>query len=969
MALLYPDNLEHNNPNLPLVDDAQIGGGLHVVDDITERDSIPDAKRKIGMLVSCLDSTVSPEAFTVKKYSGPDLTDPEWEDPLNWEEIGGGSSLALGETSVTAYRGDRGKTAYDHSQAAHAPSDAEKNVNADWNSVTGDAEILNKPTIPTVVAASEIAAGIAELATQGETNAGSDDSRIVTPLKLKTLLDLINSSLTNPHGHLKEDNTYTRLTFSEASKRVTIASVASPAVPFDYYIYGVKYTTTDQYVDFTDTEGFWFFALDTSGDLIATQDFAEAVNNRAITAGLYWDATNNKIIYQANERHSVAFPHEIWEYLHKTEGTHLETGGTLSDITADGDGSSNSHATFQADITHIWDEDIEHTLTAQTTFDILYRSGASGVWRRAAVGSAYGVYFATRANWNELTGGSWSLAIATSGNFVLAHVFATNNILSPFLLIMGQAQYNTLTLARAGANNEMSSLVLSGLPSLEFAPLATLIYETKDTYANAVKSRIRTTDTGAEYISWIGVKLTSGNANTDHNNLTNLQLAAAGVTWGHVDATQFATWQAKSNLALSNNGAGRVILGTGTANTIDSDANLTYLLGVLKGAALAGANLAGGAANWLISDATGKIAIGSIAASETVSGITEIATQAETDTGTDDSRFVTPAKLKSTSIVLCPDASLTVKGKIELATQTEVNAGSDTVRAVTPATLASYTGLGGSLTLANGTNNYVVTASGAASLNGEAKLQFDGSTLSLFKSTADAVPALGDHGTHFEMLREQAAGDGGVYGLTAGVLSSGDVYLQVQRTDGTATKYNLEINPNGGAALFHGGAEALPTISFLGDTNTGFWAQAADVIGVSLGGDEKYRFTAGNLHVAGDVMTASTTTPSDERLKENIHPIKNALNRILKLVGVTFNLKADSGKATKLGLIAQEVEKIFPELVKESELLGHGVEKYKTIDYSGLIPVLIEALKAQQEQIDEQQDQIDYLRNHVINSK
>lgn len=55
-------------------------------------------------------------------------------------------SLALGETSATAYRGDRGKTAYDHSQGAHAPSTAEQNVNADWDSVSGDSEILNKPT-------------------------------------------------------------------------------------------------------------------------------------------------------------------------------------------------------------------------------------------------------------------------------------------------------------------------------------------------------------------------------------------------------------------------------------------------------------------------------------------------------------------------------------------------------------------------------------------------------------------------------------------------------------------------------------------------------------------------------------------------------------------------------------------------------------------------------------------------------
>ena len=61
-------------------------------------------------------------------------------------EIAGG--VALGETASTAYRGDRGKTAYEHSQAPHAPANAEANVQADWNeSDTGsDAFIKNKPT-------------------------------------------------------------------------------------------------------------------------------------------------------------------------------------------------------------------------------------------------------------------------------------------------------------------------------------------------------------------------------------------------------------------------------------------------------------------------------------------------------------------------------------------------------------------------------------------------------------------------------------------------------------------------------------------------------------------------------------------------------------------------------------------------------------------------------------------------------
>ena len=56
------------------------------------------------------------------------------------------ASLALGETSSTAYRGDRGKVAYDHSQAAHAPSNAEANVQSDWNvtDTASDAYIKNR---------------------------------------------------------------------------------------------------------------------------------------------------------------------------------------------------------------------------------------------------------------------------------------------------------------------------------------------------------------------------------------------------------------------------------------------------------------------------------------------------------------------------------------------------------------------------------------------------------------------------------------------------------------------------------------------------------------------------------------------------------------------------------------------------------------------------------------------------------
>ena len=62
-------------------------------------------------------------------------------------------TVALKANYDTAYRGDRGKVAYEHSQAQHAPADAEKNVQADWNveDTNSDAYIQNKPTIPKAV--------------------------------------------------------------------------------------------------------------------------------------------------------------------------------------------------------------------------------------------------------------------------------------------------------------------------------------------------------------------------------------------------------------------------------------------------------------------------------------------------------------------------------------------------------------------------------------------------------------------------------------------------------------------------------------------------------------------------------------------------------------------------------------------------------------------------------------------------
>ena len=77
---------------------------------------------------------------------------------------------------------------------------------------------------------------------------------------------------------------------------------------------------------------------------------------------------------------------------------------------------------------------------------------------------------------------------------------------------------------------------------------------------------------------------------------------------------------------------------------------------------------------------------------------------------------------------------------------------------------------------------------------------------------------------------------------------------------------------------------------------------------------------------------------SDERTKTNIKTIDNALDKVLLLRGVNYNLISEN--SDEIGLIAQEVELIVPEAVKQNNL-----NHLKAINYSGLVGLLIESIK------------------------
>ena len=113
----------------------------------------------------------------------------------------------------------------------------------------------------------------------------------------------------------------------------------------------------------------------------------------------------------------------------------------------------------------------------------------------------------------------------------------------------------------------------------------------------------------------------------------------------------------------------------------------------------------------------------------------------------------------------------------------------------------------------------------------------------------------------------------------------------------------------------------------------------------------------GDVRVGGNVLANNVSIPSDLQFKKNIVPIPSALEKIQKIKGVYFKWKdITKDEDIHVGVIAQDVEKVFPELVVADS------EGMKAVAYANLVAPLIEAVKEQQTQIKELQQEIEKLK-------
>ena len=239
---------------------------------------------------------------------------------------------------------------------------------------------------------------------------------------------------------------------------------------------------------------------------------------------------------------------------------------------------------------------------------------------------------------------------------------------------------------------------------------------------------------------------------------------------------------------------------------------------------------------------------------------------------------------------------------------------------------------GSKVGIANNADNRILTAQGTDWLNAETNLTFDGTHLSI-GGTSITNYTSGSHsqivglvgGTQSGSLLEAYEGGNFVLGIRDNSTDGHDNFAVVSGDGGyySGNQYTkLAFKVSGSGATYIGGKATV--------------ANGLEV--------------TGSIDASGDITAYFS---SDERLKDNLTPIVGALDKINQIGGYEFDWNNNSEHSGHdVGVIAQEIEKVLPEVVVDRD------NGYKAVRYEKIVALLIEAIKQQQLQIDELKSKI-----------
>ena len=346
------------------------------------------------------------------------------------------------------------------------------------------------------------------------------------------------------------NRTDSTLAMTDATRTFSIQPVVTN---FDYYMEGLKYTTTGDTLVISDVEGIHVLYYDgaTLSETVnpTSTEISVVIYTKTICCIIYWSkgatASTGEALYVGEERHGMSMSPSTHSYLHFTVGMQYRSGLGLNTFSGS-TGGATADAQFGVDSGGVYDEDIFiHSAAIASTVGLPIYHIEGTAWKKT-VNAGFSVRTfdntsSTRLAYNNMTG-TPALAEVPNRDFVLYHVFATSEKDKPMIVMMGQEVYANRSLARAGAETEIHNLIINNTLSPEIRAIATIIFQTRTTgsYANAVNAVCYTTDDGDAYIDWRdqAVSRTSISTN-DHNALAGLQGGSAGEYY-HLTSAEYA---------------------------------------------------------------------------------------------------------------------------------------------------------------------------------------------------------------------------------------------------------------------------------------------------------------------------------------------------------------------------------------------------------------------------------------------
>jgi hypothetical protein len=323
----------------------------------------------------------------------------------------------------------------------------------------------------------------------------NDSSGTLTLNNLHTEINVLSQE---PQGFVNRTDSI--LSFNDSTRTFTIQPTGSS---YAIYIEGVKVTkTTAETVVIGTGTALNYLHFNTNTGLLENKTTPFDFDTDVPIAYIHWNADINQSTFFGEERHGIRMDSSTHKWIHNTFGVQYINGLSIGNYVLLGNGSLDAHAQISISNGTLYQEDIiinisdgdngvEFTqqLDPIAYIPTYYHSGSTGQWVRGS-GTAFPVkYNGTRAQYNLLSGGTWTIPNVTNNRYFAMWIVATNEINDPILAIVGQREDSSL--GSAENLNNWSDLNLANIPANEVKPLYRLIFLTNDTYANTSKSSLQ----------------------------------------------------------------------------------------------------------------------------------------------------------------------------------------------------------------------------------------------------------------------------------------------------------------------------------------------------------------------------------------------------------------------------------------------------------------------------------------------